>query len=104
MSLLYALAGFTMIIGLTCWEFIVVMTVIVVLLMVPVVYWAIRRKLNQRKGKSQPVPPLMYITTVSSSRTSDVDIPVCMITLKRAIVSIISSIDPVLVFVWHLTF
>ena len=69
-----------MIIGLACWEFFTIMTVIVVLLMVPLVSWIIHRRLKNKKSKTDSVPPLMYITAVSATRTSDVDIPVSSVT------------------------
>ena len=59
-----------------CWQFAIMMSLVVVLLMVPIVSWAIRRRLRENKAKTTAVPPLMYITTVTDARTIDVDIPV----------------------------
>ncbi|XP_067950801.1 uncharacterized protein [Watersipora subatra] len=58
-----------------CWQFAIMMSLVVVLLMVPIVSWAIRRRLRENKAKTTAVPPLMYITTVTDARTIDVDIP-----------------------------
>jgi len=64
-----------MISGLTCWQSITIMAVIIVLVLVPVISWIIHRQLKNKKSRKPPTP-LMYITTVVPSRSSDIDIPV----------------------------
>lgn len=76
----FGFTGDKMILNLGCVEFYVVMTVVIVLVLIPVVAWIIKRQMMKSKkdGNQQTaVPPLMYITTVSSTdRLADIDIPV----------------------------
>ena len=76
--------GNKMIQNLGCVEFYLIMTVVIVLVLIPVVAWIIRRQVAKSKKSTSStqqatVPPLMYITTVSThstDRLSDIDIPV----------------------------
>ena len=73
-----------MIQNLGCVEFYLIMTVVIVLVLIPVVAWIIRRQVAKSKKSTSStqqatVPPLMYITTVSThstDRLADIDIPV----------------------------
>lgn len=70
-----------MIAGLKCWEFILIMSVAIVLIIVPIVSWIIHRQLKNRKAskKVSSGSSLMYITSVSSNRVSaSIEIPVSM--------------------------
>lgn len=74
---LLSFQGDKMIINLGCAEFYSIMAVVILLIMLPVAAWIIRRQLNKsKKHKQTPVAPLMYITAVSTNRMADIDVPV----------------------------
>lgn len=60
------------------WHIVVIMVIVIALILVPLVSWIIHKKYrNKRGGKPRDTPPgLMYITSVSSHRTADIDVPV----------------------------